>query len=95
MVPEGTALKGSLAELAPGDALETFTILTTDATPALARVHHRMPVIVPPSRIGPSLAGKDVALEPWPESMRVQPVSPIVNKSSVEDPRCIEPVSLV
>ena len=95
VVPEGIVLKGSLAELAPGDVLQTFTVLTTHATPALARVHHRMPVIVPPGRIGPWLSGEDVALKPWPDSMRVRPVSPIVNKASVDDPRCIEPVTLV
>ena len=31
-----------------GDALETFTILTTEANSALAQIHHRMPVILPP-----------------------------------------------
>ena len=95
VVRADAVLKGSLAELAPGDALETFTILTTEATPTLARVHHRMPVIVPPEQFGPWLCGEDVALEPWPESMRVQPVSTFVNKVTNDDPRCIEPVTLV
>ena len=95
VVKEGTALKGSLAELAPGDTLETFTVLTTDASAAVASVHHRMPVIVPPERFGAWLSGEDVALEPWPASMRVRPVSTLVNKASVDDPRCIEPVTLV
>ena len=95
VVREDAVLKGSLAELAPGDTLETFTVLTTEASAAVAPVHHRMPVIVPPSRISPWLAGEDVALEPWPESMRVRPVSAFVNKPSNDDPRCIEPVTLV
>ena len=95
VVPKGIVLKGSLAELAPGDVLQTFTVLTTDATASLAPVHHRMPVIVPPSRIGPWLSGEDVALDPWPESMRVRPVSAFVNKAANNDPRCIEPVTLV
>lgn len=95
VVREDAALKGSLAELAPGDALETFTVLTTDATATVAPVHHRMPVIVPPERFGPWLAGEDVALEPWPVPMSVRPVSSVVNKASVDDPRCIEPVTLL
>ena len=94
-VREDAVLKGSLAERAPGDALETFTILTTDATAAVAPVHHRMPVIVPPGRIDAWLAGEDIALDPWPESMRVRPVSAFVNKAANDDRRCIEPLTLV
>ena len=51
-VREGLALTGSLAELAPGDTLETCTILTTEANETVAPVHHRMPrmpVILPPT----------------------------------------------
>ena len=94
-VREDAVLRGPPSELAPGDALETFTILTTEATAAVAPVHHRMPVIVPPHRIHAWLSGEDMVLDPWPESMRVQPVSPIVNKAANDDPRCIEPVTLV
>ena len=43
----GLALTGSLAELAPGDTLETCTILTTQANETVAPVHPRMPVILP------------------------------------------------
>ena len=46
-VPDGLALTGSLAELEPGDTLETCTILTTQANETVAPVHHRMPVILP------------------------------------------------
>ena len=95
VVPDGVALKGSLAELTPGDVLQTFTVLTTDATASVAPVHHRMPVIVPPERFGPWLSGEDVALDPWPPSMSVRPVSTFVNKAANDDPRCIEPVTLV
>jgi len=31
-----------------GDQVETYTIVTTDASPRLAELHDRMPVIVPP-----------------------------------------------
>ena len=94
-VREDAVLKGSLAEFAPGDALETCVILTTTANAALARVHHRMPVIVPPERFGAWLSGEDVALDPWPESMTIQPASTRVNKPANDDPCCIEPVTLV
>ncbi len=33
---------------ASGDGVETFTIVTTDANDALARIHDRMPVVVAP-----------------------------------------------
>ena len=46
-VPEGLNLRGSLAELAPGDSLETCTILTTAANDAIRELHDRMPVILP------------------------------------------------
>ena len=42
----------SPAGAASEDTLETFTILTTAATTAVATVHHRMPVILPPSFFG-------------------------------------------
>ena len=94
-VPQGAMLEGSLAELAPGDVVETFVILTTSANAAVAAIHHRMPVIVPPERFDSWLSGEDVALARYPpESMRVRPVSIHVNKPSNDDPRCIEPVTL-
>ena len=46
-MPAGLALPGSLSVLEPGDVLETCTILTTEAHPALAPIHPRMPVILP------------------------------------------------
>ena len=55
-VREGLALTGSLAELAPGDTLETCTILTTEANETVAPVHHRMPVILPAEALDPWLA---------------------------------------
>ena len=94
-VPGDAVLRGSLAELAPGDGLETFTILTMDANAAVAPIHDRMPVIVPPDQYQSWFAGEDVALDPCPaESMTVHPVSAHVNKAANDDPRCIEPVTL-
>ena len=94
-VREGMALTGSLAGLAPGDAVETCTILTTAANEAVATLHHRIPVILPPERFAPWLAGEAVALDPCPaEAMSVQPVGTLVNTPSNDEPRCIDPVTL-
>ena len=94
-VREDAGLRGSFAELVPGDVLETFTILTVHANDAVTPIHDRMPVIVPPERFEPWLAGEDVPLGPYPpEPMTARPVSTYVNRSANDDPRCIEPVSL-
>ena len=94
-VREDAVLRGSLAELVPGDVLETFTILTVDANAAVTPIHDRMPVIVPPNQFEPWLAGGDVPLGSYPpESMTIHPVSTHVNKASHDDPRCIERVTL-
>ena len=87
-VPKESALKGT------GEEIETCAILTTAANEAVARVHDRMPVILPPEAFGPWLAGESVALGPCPpEGMAVHPVSTLVNKPSNDDPRCVEPVT--
>ena len=92
-VRAGAALPGTLAELAPGDAVETCTILTTSANALVARVHHRMPVVLPPDALDPWLAGETVELGPYPaEAMTACPVSTLVNKAANDDPRCVEPV---
>ena len=92
-IPDGIKLPRSLAERAPGDAVESCTILTTAANETLAPVHHRMPVILPPDAFDPWLDGQPVALDPYPaDAMTLQPVSTWVNKVSNDDPRCAEAV---
>ena len=92
-VPADLKLAGSLAELREGDALETCTILTTTANADISRVHHRMPVILPFESCEPWLAGDDMALGPLPpDTMTLHRVSPLVNKATNDDPRCVEPV---
>ena len=93
-VPGGLALTGSLAELGPGDTLETCTILTTRANETVAPVHHRMPVILPPAAFDPWLGGDEVPLAPYPAAaMTAHPVSPLVNKPANDDERCVERLS--
>ena len=92
-VPAGLPLTGKLSELEPGDVLETCTILTTEANPALAPIHPRMPVILPPDAYDPWLAGEAIPLAPYPaEAMTYHPVSTLVNKPANDDERCVEAV---
>ena len=92
-VREGLALTGSLTELAPGDTLETCTILTTEANETVAPVHPRMPVILPAHAFDPWLAGEAVPLAPYPaDAMTAHPVNTLVNKPANDDERCVEPV---
>ena len=94
-VPEGAELTGSLAELGPGDPVETCTILTTAANETVAPVHGRMPVILPRDACDPWLAGDDISLAPYaPDAMTAHPVSTQVNRPANDEPRCVEPVSL-
>ena len=69
----GLALGGALAELAPGDTLETCTILTTQANATVAPVHHRMPAILPHEALDPWLAGEAVPLAPYPAEAMTRP----------------------
>ena len=93
-VPEGAALPGSLAAYRAGDAVETFTILTTRANAALSRLHHRMPVVLAPEAFGPWLAGRGVALDPAPDDLLVaHRVSAQVNSPRHDDPSCVAPVA--
>ena len=95
-VPAGVALTGSLAERSPGDAVETCTILTTVANETVAPVHGRMPVILPPHAWDAWLAGEEVPLAPYRAGdMTAYPVSTLVNRPAHDDPRCVEPVTLV
>ena len=95
-VREGAALTGSLADLRLGDVVETCTLLTTVANEAVARVHDRMPVILPTDAIEPWLSGETMPLGPWPaEEMTLHPVSTLVNKPANDDPRCVEPLTML
>jgi len=86
---------------ADGEAVETCTILTTDAAPAIAHIHPRMPVIL-------DAAHFDVWLETAPESvemlqallapypggrLRARPVSRRVNDPRNDDPDCLAEIA--
>ncbi len=87
-------------EAADGSAVESCTILTTDANGLLAPVHDRMPAIVPPGEydrwLAPAVTDPgEVApiLAPFPEGqMEAWPVSTRVNRPTEDDPRLIDPL---
>ena len=90
-VREGTKLPRSLAELAPGETLETCTILTTAANETVAPVHERMPVILPPESFDAWLGRGAVELGPCPANgIVVRAVGTWVNNPANDDPRCVE-----
>ena len=79
-----------------GEEMETAAIVTAEAGPTLATVHHRAPVVVPPDqfdfwldseRVDETMAAELIA--PAPEgSMAVYEVSPAVNRVANDSPSC-------
>ena len=91
-----------LAALCEGDpsggAARRCAILTTQPNSLVAPVHDRMPVIIPRGAYGPwldptrELAELLSLLEPYPAELMISyPVSTVVNRTGVEDPRSVEP----
>jgi putative SOS response-associated peptidase YedK len=82
-----------------GEEVETAAIVTTQANRAMAQVHHRAPVIVPPEAFDLWLDCRNVdentataLLGPAPDgSMEVYEVSPAVNKVTNDAPELVEP----
>jgi putative SOS response-associated peptidase YedK len=80
-----------------GDWLETCVLLTTDASPQLAAVHDRMPLILSPGEwplwLDPALdepatlAG--LLQTPAATSFALRKVGPHVNRPEHDEPRCI------
>jgi putative SOS response-associated peptidase YedK len=81
-----------------GEELETATIVTTRANRALAGIHERMPVIVPPEAFNLWLDCANVDAEtaaalvaPAPEDLlEAYEVSTAVNRAANDDPKLIE-----
>ena len=90
-VREGVALSGELTAWRPGDVLETFTLLTTEAHETLAPIHHRMPVIVAAHDFERWLTGAYVALGPA-AGLVARRVGARVNNARHDDPGCVAPV---
>ena len=89
-------------EKAPdGVPVESCTIITTAANALVAKLHDRMPVILPAEACGPWL-GEDSAspaellalLKPYPpEAMCAYPVRPVVDSPKNDTPECIAPAA--
>ena len=87
-------------EGADGSALETCTLLTTEANELMEPLHHRMPVILDPEDYemwlhhdeDPMyLSNLRHLMRPFDSAkMRVRPVSTYVNNARNEGPECIE-----
>ena len=77
-----------------GNPIETFTIITTDANPAIAAVHDRMPVILPREAEETWLTGetKDALalLAPYAGETKLRAVGPAVGNSRNEGPECLD-----
>ena len=74
--------------------VETFTIVTTDANEAVARIHDRMPVILPLDAVdiwltGPADAARAL-LQPWAGDTSLRPVGTFVSNVNNEGPECLE-----
>jgi putative SOS response-associated peptidase YedK len=80
-----------------GDAVETCTIVTTDANALVGNIHDRMPLIIAPEDYAAWLdsanphSGRLVKPFP-PERMRAWRVSTRVNKASNDDAACMDEV---
>lgn len=83
-----------------GDAtsLETVAIVTAEATPAVADIHHRMPVILSEDRAASWLAeapadpADDVLAPRWDDAFHRYPIGRRVNDPANDDPSVIEPM---
>jgi putative SOS response-associated peptidase YedK len=84
-----------------GDAIESCTVMTTEANSVVMPFHDRMPVILTgdsadrwlkPGDISPEVA--EELLKPAPAAFLIdQEVSTIVNSPKTDSPQCIEPVA--
>ena len=77
-----------------GELIPAAAILTTIPRGVAARVHDRMPVILPANALDawldPTSRYRDL-LEPDADSLEIVPLGPAVNSSKNDGPECIAP----
>ncbi len=101
--PEPFAMAGLWEKwLSPmGHEVESFTIITTEANDLMAKVHDRMPVILPEANYeqwlelqSTNLKGLQTLLHPYAaDEMEFYPVSAAVNNPRQDGPECVEPLA--
>lgn len=78
---------------AEGEPVETFTIVTTDANEQVARIHDRMPVILPMDALDTWLAAPPdearALLKPWKGELDLRAVGRYVSNVKNEGPECL------
>ena len=85
---------------ADGSEIESCTIVTTDAAPAIEDIHHRMPVILDPEGFETWLTGEpekaEALLHPYdgPRRLMSGPISNRVNNVRNDGPELWDPVPL-
>ncbi len=76
-----------------GGAVETFTIVTTEANESIARIHDRMPVILPPEAVDTWLAAPPdearAVLKPYAGDLVLRPVGTFVGNVNNDGPECL------
>jgi putative SOS response-associated peptidase YedK len=79
---------------AEGEPVETFTIMTTEANEQVARIHDRMPVILPADAIDTWLAGPPeearALLRPWAGPLQLRAVGRLVSNVNNDVPECLD-----
>ena len=80
-----------------GERIESCTIITTEPNALMARIHNRMPAILPPDSydlwLDPEAADGQGLLRPFPEAaMEAFAVSPRVGNVKNDDPELIAPI---
>jgi len=77
-----------------GEPVETFTIMTTEANEQVARIHDRMPVILPMDAIDTWLTGPleqaRALLKPYEPPVALRAVSRVVSNVNNDVPQCLD-----
>lgn len=77
----------------PDNIIESCALITTEPNPYLAKIHDRMPVIIPPDRYDEWLdTGGESMLLPYTGTMEAWPVSTAVNSPKNQGPELIRPI---
>ncbi len=78
----------------PDGPVLSCCILTTEANPDIAPLHHRMPVVLEPDQFEKWLhEGSQALLTSSPAAFRLYRVSTVVNKAGNDLPECVQPLA--